>query len=151
MSPDYEIVPIVPENAESGVSNTLWTPTNVQYIHSWLVGRSTQQEAGNIERVWKHEFALTHMGQTKYFGVLAEESASDKQIEDLAAFTSERTMRQIEIQVQVTNGRLRPEDLAERKNWQTRRDLAGAWRQYRRWAKKRRASTTGRTIYKGVN
>lgn len=129
MSPDYEPQLAVPEGHETGTSNTLWTPTGVKYLQSWAVG--VEQESG--ERVWKHEFQLSYMGEISNFGVLAEESASEKQIEDMAAETSESTAKKIKVKLEQRAGRLRPEDLASRKNWDARRDLAGAWRQYRSW------------------
>lgn len=148
--PEYEPQIVVPFGHEAGTNNNIWTPTNVRYIQSWVVGEYHDQDTGNLERVLKHEFELSFMGMKKTFGVMAEESASDAQIEDLAGGVVERTAKQIEEQVQKIGGRLRPEDLAERSNWGKRRDVAGAFREYRKWAKRRRASSTGKTIYKGL-
>lgn len=132
----------IPQNVETGTLS-IWTPTHVRYLQSWLVG-----EAG--ERIWKHEFQLDYMGETKQFGVMAEESAPESQIEDMAAWVSERTAAQILEATQRRSGKLAPEQLAEKQNWDVRRELAGAWRDYRKWANKRRASTTGKTLYKGI-
>lgn len=149
--PEYEPQIVVPFGHEAGTNNNIWTPTNVRYIQSWIVGEYHDQDTGDRERVFKHEFELSFMGVTKNFGVLAEESASDAQIEDMAGGVAERTAARIETEVQKINGRLRPEDLAERSNWGVRRDVAGAFREYRKWAKRKRASTTGKTIYRGLN
>jgi len=145
MPPEYNPIMDVPEGHESGRSNNLWTPTNVEYLHSWIIGTS-----GAGTRMWKHEFQLHFMGETETFGVMAEDGADESQIEDLAAGVSERAIEKILERSQERGSKLRPEDLAARENWDTRRDLAGAWREYRSWAKKRRASSTGKNLYKGL-
>jgi hypothetical protein len=114
----------------------------VEYVQSWLVGRTG--ETG--ERVFKHEFRLNFRGESEMFGVLAEESASEAQIEDMAAWVSERSAAKIAERLERRGGRLVPEDLAKRKNWDARRELAAIWRDYRRWAKRRRAGG-GKRIY----
>jgi len=145
MSPDYQPVPEVPEGHVAGQSNTIWTPTNVEYLQSWIVGYT-----GNGLRVWKHEFKLTYRGEQEMFGVMGPDGTPDSQIEDLAAGVAERAATTILEKLQARGNRLRPEDLAEREHWDVRRDLAGAMREFRRWAKKRRASTNQRTLYKGL-
>ena len=114
----------------------------VEYVQSWLVGRTG--ESG--ERVFKHEFRLTYRGESEMFGVLAEESASDAQIEDMAAWVSERSAKKIAARLDRRGSRLVPEDLALRQNWDARRDLAAIWRDYRKWSKRRR-SGSGKKIY----
>jgi hypothetical protein len=117
-------------------------PDGVQYVQSWLVGRAG--ESG--EKVFKHEFCLTFRGEVEMFGVLAEESASESQVEDMAAWVSERSAAKIAERLERRGSRLVPEDLAKRKNWDARRELAAIWRDYRRWAKRRR-SGAGKRIY----
>ena len=114
----------------------------VEYVQSWLVGRTG--ESG--ERVFKHEFRLTFRGESEMFGVLAEESASDAQIEDMAAWVSERSAAKIAARLDRRGSRLVPEDLALRRNWDARRDLAAIWRDYRKWSRRRR-SGSGKKIY----
>jgi hypothetical protein len=80
------------------------------------------------------------------FGVLAEESASEAQVEDMAAWVSERSAAKIAERLERRGGRLIPEDLAKRKNWDARRELATIWRDYRAWAKRSRAGQ-GKRIY----
>ena len=114
----------------------------VEYVQSWLVGRTG--ESG--ERVFKHEFRLTFRGESEMFGVLAEESASDAHIEDMAAWVSERSAAKIAARLERRGSRLVPEDLALRRNWDARRDLAAIWRDYRKWSKRSR-SGSGKKIY----
>ena len=113
----------------------------VEYVQSWLVGRAG--ETG--ERVFKHEFRLTFRGESEMFGVLAEESASESQVEDMAAWVSERSAAKIAARLDRRGNRLTPEDLAERKNWDARRELAAIWRDYRKWAKRRRSGSGKKT------
>lgn len=135
----------IPQNSIHGTIGGLHTPDSVTYVQSWLVG--VIGETG--ERVFKHEFMLTYKGEVEMFGVLAEESASDAQIEDTAAWTSERSAAKIVERLQQRGSRLLPEQLADRKNWSVRRELAAIWRDMRKHTKKRRASTTGRIYYPG--
>lgn len=111
------------------------TPDGVRYVQSWLVGRAPE----NGERVFKHEFRLTLRGESEMFGVLAEETASDRQIEDIAAWVSERTAAKIVERMHRRGNRLAPEQLASSENWQARRELAAIWRDYRKWSKRVRA------------
>lgn len=136
----------IPRGHDSGTINGLWTPDSVQYLQSWLVGKIG--ETG--ERVFKHEFRLSYKGETENFGVMAEESASDAQIEDMAAWVSERTVAKIIDRLQRRGSRLVPEQLAGRENARVRRDLAAIWRDMRKSAAKRRESTTGRIYFPGA-
>lgn len=101
--------------------------------------------------VWKLEFMLNFMGEKRPFGILWEEGDSEDQIEDLIGFSAEGAAKMIAIKHEQRGNKLRPEDLALRKNWDVRRQLAGAWREYRRWRKKASESTTGKTIFEGLN
>lgn len=145
MSPDYQPQFEVPDGHEVGRSNSIWTPTNVEYLHSWRVGKDNSGVWW-----WKHEFRLSYMGETEMFGVIAREDNSDANIEDLAAGVSERSAEKILAKVQARGAKLRPEDLATRENWDVRRDLAGAWRELRKWSRKRKQSAGGKTVYGGI-
>ena len=114
----------------------------VKYVQSWLVGYSPEK----AERVFKHEFRLSYAGEIEMFGVVAEESASDAQVEDMAAWVSERTMQKIAEKLERRGSRLTPEQLVSRSNWDARRELAAIWRDYRRWSKRTRRGS-GRKIY----
>ncbi len=114
----------------------------VEYVQSWLVGFAPE----SVERVFKHEFRLVFSGEAEMFGVLAEESASTSQIEDMAAWVSERTAAKIVERLQRRGGRLTPEQLAARENWDARRELAAIWRDYRGWSKRQR-SGSGKRLY----
>ncbi len=118
------------------------TADGIEYVQSWLVGYAPE----NGERVFKHEFRLKFKGETEMFGVLAEESASESQIEDMAAWVSERTSQKIMGRLRQRGHRLTPEQLADRKHWNVRRELASIWRDYRSWSKRRR-SGVGSKLY----
>ncbi len=111
------------------------TADGVEYVQSWLVGYAP--ESG--ERVFKHEFRLALRGEVEMFGVVAEESAPPSQIEDMAAWVCERAAGKIAEKLSRRSGRLTPEKLADRQNWDARRELAAIWRDYRAWSRKRRA------------
>ncbi len=132
----------VPKGATIDERSAYVTADGILYVQSWLVGYAP--ESG--ERVFKHEFRLTFKGEVEMFGVLAEESASESQIEDMAAWVSERTTEKIVERLQCRGNRLAPEQLANRKNWDARRELASIWRDYRSWSKKKR-STGGQKLY----
>lgn len=127
-------------------STDLWTPDGVEYVQSWYVG-TTGEDGWNV---YKHEFKLTYRGETEYFGVLAEASASESQIEDTAAWTAERSMQKIVEKLQRRGSKLVPEQLAEKDNWDVRRDLAGFFRDFRSHMKKRRESSGGKVYYSGL-
>lgn len=131
---------------ETGTIGGLWTPDHVEYIQSWVVG----QIAEGGERVFKHEFKLSYKGETEMFGVLAEESVSDSQIEDMAAGVSERAAAKIVERLQRRGSKLIPEQLAERQHWDVRRDLAAIWRDLRKHNKRRRESSTGKIYFPGI-
>ena len=101
--------------------------------------------------MFKHEFMLKFRGETEMFGVVAEESASEAQIEDMAAATSEKAMIKIADTISERGNKLKPEDLANPDYVKERRDLAGAWRSMREHAKKRRQSTNDRIYYPGIH
>lgn len=121
------------------------TVDGVQYIQSWLVGRAPE----NGERVFKHEFRLIFKGESEMFGVLAEESASESQVEDLAAWVSERTAAKILDRLQRRGSRLVPEQLANSENWDARRELAAIWRDFRKWSERKRSGGTARLYVPG--
>ncbi len=123
------------------------TADGVRYVQSWLVGRAPE----NGERVFKHEFRLIYRGESEMFGVLAEESASDSQVEDLAAWVSQRTASKIHERLQRRGSSLTPEQLANPKHWDARRELAGIWRDYRKWSKRVRSGGTARVYVPGFS
>lgn len=125
----------------------LWTPDGVEYIQSWLVGRTG--ETG--EEVYKHEFKLTYKGEVEMFGVMGEKSMGEAQIEDLAAWTAERSIKKIADRLRERGSKLIPEAMADRKNWNERRDLAAIFRDFRKHQAKRRESTGGKIYYSGLN
>ena len=129
------------------VTTQLWTPTEITYVQSWLVEPAPGYKTGEGDRVFKHEFMLKFMGETEMFGVVAEESAPESQIEDIAAKTSERSMAKIRDRLQERGNKLIPEDLAKVEHERHRRDLAGAWREMLKYAKKRKASSSGRLYW----
>ena len=91
------------------------------------------------------------MGRTKFFGVLAEEDCPESQIEDLAAGLFERTANEIFIREQVRGGKLRATDLEDPANIGIRRELAAVFRDFKKHAKRRRASTNNRLYYPGLH
>ncbi len=125
----------------------LWTPDSVEYVQSWHVGK-TGEDGWDV---YKHEFRLKYRGETEMFGVLAEASASDAQIEDTAAWTAERSMQAIVERLQRRGSKLIPEALSERENWDVRRDLAAMFRDFRAYMSKRRQSSIGRIYFPGAN
>lgn len=125
----------VPSGATIDERTGYVTADGIEYIQSWLVGYAPE----SAERVFKHEFRLVFKGEPEMFGVLAEEGASESQIEDMAAWVSERTTDKIVERLQRRGSRLTPEQLADRKHWDARRELAAIWRDYRKWSKRRRS------------
>lgn len=141
--PDYDAPLIIPKGHETGTVAGLWTPTGLTYLQSWVVGTAPE----SMQRVYKHEFELTYLGVTKRFSVLAEEDDSDAWIEDAAATLAESTAKEIRLKEEARAGRLHLEDMANPENWDVRRDLAGALREFFAWRRKRSQSTTGKTVF----
>ena len=139
---DLEIRSTADDNA--GIN--IWTPTGVEYVQSWSVGKTGEDAI----RVLKHEFVLHFQGETKFFGVLAEEDCSDAQIEDMAAGVLERTAAQILETKQIKSGLKTPEFYAKPENMAARHDLAEAFRDFKKSAAKRRASPNNRIYYQGL-
>lgn len=145
MPDEYTPELLIPTGHESGTIGGLWTPDEVKYIQSWLVGM------GQTERVFKHEFQISYKGETERFGVMAEESASDAHIEDMAAWVAERTIGTIIERLQKRGSKLIPEQLAGKEHQDVRRELAAIFRDYRKHAARRRASSTGKLYYPGLS
>ena len=146
LQPEYEAKLRAPEGVETGAGAQIWTPTNVKFIQSWLVGHIAET---NIA-VWKLEFMLHFKGETETFGILYEEGDPFSQYEDLMGSTAEAAAGKIAIKLEQRGTKLRPEDLALRSNWNVRRQLAGAFRDYRNWSKKQKESTVGKTLVPGT-
>jgi|TARA_R100000951_G_C2613227_1_gene171913 hypothetical protein len=134
-----------PQGAEDATTS-IWTPTEVRYIQSWVVGEAEESKV----RAIKHEFVLNYMGETEYFGVLAEEGCSEAQIEDMAAGTLERVAANIVEKRQRTSGKKTPEYYASKANVSERHDLAEAFRDFKKDSAKRRASSNNRIFYPGL-
>lgn len=147
MTPEYEPTLRVPDTVETGAADTIWTPTNVKFVQSWLVGHVTETHIP----VWKLEFLLNFKGEKKTFSVLYEEGDKFSQYEDLLGKTAERTAEQIAERLEQRGSKLRPEDLSLRENVDVRRQLAGAFRDFRSWRKKQKESTVGKTLFPGTN
>ena len=143
MPDPYLAVPVAAED----VTSVLWTPTEITYLQSWIVEPYEGFRTEEGDRTFKHEFMLNFMGETEIFGVLGEESASEAQIEDMAATVANRSMERIKLKLQERGNKIIPQDLALAENALHRSDLAGAWRDMRRHAGKRRASSNGRIYY----
>lgn len=148
--PQYEAPIVLPGNVEHGAGDQLWVPESsrwkVEYHDGWAVGKAP--ESGQL--VWKLEFILRYGDYWKPFSILWEEGDSEDQIEDLLGWTAERTANAIADQLDRQGSKLRPEDLALRQNWGVRRQLAGAWRDYRKWRTKAKESTVGKEFFKGI-
>ena len=134
-----------PQGAEDATTS-IWTPTEVRYIQSWVVGEAEESKV----RAIKHEFVLNYMGETEYFGVLAEEGCSEAQIEDMAAGTLERVAANIVENRQRRSGKKAPEYYASKANVSERHDLAEAFRDFKKDSAKRRASSNNRIFYPGL-
>ena len=134
----------IPNNATVDAGNSIWTPTEVKYLQSWLV----HQEG--VRKAVKHEFVLTYRGEEVTFGVIAEEDEGDSLIEDMVASLAEREMVRIEERQQKRAGRLIPEDLADKQHLKVRRELAAAMRDYIAAARKRATFTTGKRYFVGI-
>jgi hypothetical protein len=134
-----------PQGAED-VTTSIWTPTEVEYIQSWIVGEAEESKV----RAIKHEFRLVYMGEVEYFGVLAEEGCSEAQIEDMASGTLERVAAGIEEKLQRMQGKKTPEYYADSANLSERHDLSEAFRDFKKDAAKRRASSNNRIFYPGL-
>ena len=134
-----------PQGAED-VSTSLWTPTEVQYIQSWIVGEAAESKV----RAIKHEFRLRYKGEIEYFGVLAEEGCSEAQIEDMAAGVLDRTVDAMELRRQQMGNKKTAEYYAKPENMWDRHDLAEAFRDFKKDSAKRRASSNNRIFYPGL-
>lgn len=142
MQPDIH----VPRGAVIDDRTDYNAPGGITYVQSWLVGYAPE----SAERVFKHEFRIVLRGEQEMFGVVAEESASESQIEDMAAWVSERSVARIAERLERRGGRLAPEDLAAPDHWDARRELAAIWRDYRRWSMRRRAGDRPRLYVPGI-
>ncbi len=140
----------IPVEADD-VTSVLWTPTEITYVQSWVIEPTPGFRTEEGDRVFKHEFMLKFMGETEMFGVVAEENAPESQIEDIAAATSEKSMEKIRLKLQERGNKILAADLALAENESHRRQLAGAWRDMRRHAAKRRESTNGKLYYPGLH
>jgi hypothetical protein len=134
-----------PQGAED-VSTSLWTPTEVQYIQSWVVGEASEIKV----RAIKHEFRLLYKGEVEYFGVLAEEGCSEAQIEDMASGVLDRTVDTMELRRQQMGSKKTAEYYAKPENMWDRKDLAEAFRDFKKDSAKRRASSNNRIFYPGL-
>ena len=141
-----ELIFNVPDKAEDATAN-FWTSTEVEYIQSWVLGTAEEDN----ERVLKHEFKLNYKGQVEMFGVVAEESAPESQIEDMAARVAERSAVKILEKIQKRGSKLAPEKLAQKEYTDLRHDVAGAFRDYINHAKRRSQSSTGKIYFKGIS
>lgn len=131
-------IPEIPLNVPTEAGNTLWTPSGLEHVQSWVVGKVESTGA----RVFKHEFRLTFKGEVRYFGIVAHENASPDQIEDLAAGMVEREAKRILDELQKRGSKLVPEEITN--NIPIRRELAAVMRDYIRHARRRAKTTTGR-------
>lgn len=134
----------VPENSDDA-SRSLWTPSEVRYVSSWVAWSEGGRSAV------KHEFLLSYMGEQETFGVLAEANESDALIEDMAAGLAERAMVQIRERKQRREDRLIPEQLSEVEHVKVRRELAAIWRDMRNQAWRKRDMTTGKLYFAGLH
>lgn len=138
-------IPEIPLNAEQEVGNNLWTPDGLEYVQSWVVGKSQESSM----RVLKHEFRLTFKGEARFFGIVAMEDDSPAQIEDLAANMVIREAKRIIETLQKRGSKLVPEQVAE--NIPIRRELAAVMRDYIKHARRRAQTTTGRLYQPAVS
>lgn len=127
------------------MASELWTPDGVEYIQSWKVGMA------DGVGVLKHEFKLSYKGEVEMFGVVAMADEGEAIIEDNAAATAERAMKKITGRLRERGSKLIPEALADRTNWDERRELASIFRDFRKHQAKRRESTGGKIYYSGLN
>lgn len=134
-----------PDGVDDATRN-IWTPTEVRYIQSWVVGKTGEDNL----RAIKHEFLLNYKGQVEYFGVMAEEGCSEAQIEDMAANVLERTVEVMDEKRQILTGKKTPEYYTKTENIWERHDLAEAFRDFKKDAAKRRTSTNNRIYYPGL-
>ena len=132
----------------------IWTPDSIEYIQSWRV----ETEMGEIpliedqnQPVWKHEFKLSYKGQIEMFGVLAEQSASDDQISEMAHWTAERAITLMIEKRQRSGGGISTDDLHMQEHTRARRDLAAILRDFRSHNTKRVESTNKRIYYAGIH
>ena len=133
-------------------SRSLWTPSAIEYIQTWVVEPEPVwkfPETG--ERVLKHEFKLTYRGETEFFGLIGPDSTPESQIEDNIGAYADRAADRINERLSERGNKLIPEQLAERKYWSERRDLAGAYRDMRKNAATRRASSNSKIYYPGIH
>ena len=133
---------LIPEGRTADVS--LWTPTEVRHVQSWVAASEGGRHA------LKHEFQLSYMGETVTFGVLAEEGEGDALIEDMAGGMAEREMVKILERQQKRGSKLIPEQLAGKTHERVRHELAAAMRDYIKAAKKR-ALSNGKRYYAGAS
>ena len=136
-----------PNGANDVTSNTLWTPTGVEYLQSWVVGIAEDEGT----RAVKHEFRLAYKGHIEYFSVLAGDDEDEAMIEDMAAMTAERAAAQLEVRDQIRSGRITPADLGNINYKQIRQDVAGAIRDMRNHSAKRRGSSNNKIYYSGLH
>lgn len=137
-------IPEIPLNAELEAGTNIWTPSGIEYVQSWVVGRNPESGRSMV----KHEFRFTFRGEVRFFGVLAQDDDSPAQIEDMVGNMVIREAKRIIETLQERGSKLVPEQIAE--NIPIRRELAAAMRDYIRYARRRAKTTTGRVYQPGV-
>lgn len=131
---------------QSAVMLDPWLPDGIAYESSTYVGKVG--ETG--ERAYTHRFRLNYRGEIEHVSVGCDENTSLAHIEDMAFYGAERMMKRIDEKLQKRGNRLTPEDLTRREHWDTRKELAGALRDLRSWQRKRKGSSNGKTMYRGL-
>ena len=122
-----------------GETDRLWTPAGVTKLAPSIGGYNA--ETGGTIVVHSFRFHSAKHGKTRIVKILADDSMSKAQIEEMAAGSLESWLTEIEEKAQHKVGKHAPRSIAERQ------EVGKAIREFREYAKKRRESTNARIYY----
>lgn len=121
------------------MATDLWLPAGVTEGAPFLAGRNV--ETGGYIVTHAFRFHSAKYGKTREVRILADESMSKAQIEDMAAGALERWLIELGEEAQRKVGKHAPRNVAERQ------EVGKAIREFREYAAKRRASTNNKNYY----
>jgi len=120
----------------------LWLPKGVTQGTPSLLGRNVETGSAVVSHSFRFHSAT--YGKTREVRILADDSMSKAQIEDMAASALETWLIELEEKRQRKVGKHAPASVAERQ------EVGKAIREFRSYAAARRESTNNKTYYQGA-
>jgi len=122
-----------------------YTPSELDLLGVELIG----QTEDDGEEAYSHGFNYScKCGNQFEIRLIAEASASDAQVEDMLLSAFERAMEQEFVRHQQQAGKLANDVSGWSKSLKL--DVAEELRHIKHWMGKKKASSTGRTLYQGI-